>query len=100
MRLWFRIAEKLSCPVYELKKKLSNREFREWGAFLSIERANYNQMEVNVARIARDMHNKTYTNKLEIDSFLEVETKSEEDKQKEISMNLKLLQNMVKRAGR
>ena len=57
-------------------------------------------MEVNIALIARDMHNKTYSNKLEIDSFLEIEKQNKKDTHKEISIKLKTLSNMVKRVGK
>jgi hypothetical protein len=73
-------------------------EFREWIAYFSIERANYSQMEINIARIARDINNKTYVKQLQLDSFLELEKKN--DDQKEISIKLKHLSSMVKKAGK
>jgi len=57
-------------------------------------------MEVNIARIARDLHNKTYTNVLELDSFLEMEKATEQETGAEISNKLKVLKNMVKRVGK
>lgn len=53
-----------------------------------------------MARIARDLHNKTYQNKLEIDSFLEIEKTIKKESSKSISIKLKTLQNMVKIVGR
>ncbi len=57
-------------------------------------------MEVNIARIARDLHNKTYTNALELDSFLEMEKVAEQETGAEISNKLKMLKNMIKRVGK
>ncbi len=74
--------------------------FNEWGAYFDIERTNYTQMEVNIARIARDLHNKTYTNKVELGDFLELKKTAKQDSQKEISIKLKTLNNMIKMTGK
>jgi hypothetical protein len=74
-------------------------EYCEWGAYFSVERANYNQMEINIARIARDTYNKTYVDKLELDSFLDIEIKKPKPTDKELEDKALVLASILKKAG-
>lgn len=57
-------------------------------------------MEFNIARIARDVHNKTYKNKLELDHFIKLdEGVKKEQTQEEFDKNVEIIRNIYKRAG-
>ena len=66
----FKIAETLGKTVAELKQTLTYKEFCEWGAYFSVERANYSQTDVNIAQMALLMNNYLCRSKIKLKDVL------------------------------
>lgn len=49
---------------------MSAREFYDWAAYFSVERANYSQTDINIAQIAHMVFSKNYKGKSSVYDYL------------------------------
>ena len=81
-----------------MKEKISILEFRNWGAFFELEVEEYSYTDVNIARIACNIHNYLFKSNIQMTDVLPFEKNPMT--QEEGCTKLKMLFNTLKRGSK